>query len=149
MPDSLPTRDRLRLAFKKLKQDADRAGKPGPSINAVARAVGVSHALIHNKYSDIADEIRNASGRGPKQQLETQRLLAKKVENRAGELGAEVEELRKQNRGLASENARLILLVARLEQKIALLEAGVPILIGGKTTFEHHGEVINAVIGLG
>lgn len=132
MSEPRPTRERLRLAFKKLKRDADRAGKPGPSINAVARAVGVSHTLIHTKYADIADDIREASGRGPKQKLETQRAFAKKAEDRAGELRKEVEELRTQNRGLASENGRLVLLVTRLQREIASLEAGVPVLRAGK-----------------
>ncbi|WP_141567824.1 TetR family transcriptional regulator [Comamonas testosteroni] len=128
MPESRTTRERLQLAFKKLKRDADRVGKNGPSISAVAREVGVSHTLIHTKYSDIADEIRNASGRGPKQQLEVKRSAIKKAQNRADELRTEVKELRVQNRGLASENARLVLLVAKLEGVVASFEAGVNIL---------------------
>ncbi|BDR09424.1 TetR family transcriptional regulator [Comamonas thiooxydans] len=128
MPESRTTRERLQLAFKKLKRDADRVGKNGPSISAVAREVGVSHTLIHTKYSDIADEIRNASGRGPKQQLEVKRSAIKKAQNRADELRTEVKELRVQNRGLASENARLVLLVAKLEGVVASFGAGVNIL---------------------
>lgn len=123
MSDELPTRKRLTLALAKLKRDAERAGKQGPTISAVAREAGVSHTLIHTKYPDIADLIRDASGRGPKHQLEKQQTLLKKVESRAAELREEVATLKKQNKGLASENARLLLLVRSLEQQIVTLEA--------------------------
>ncbi|WP_407713166.1 TetR family transcriptional regulator [Comamonas testosteroni] len=141
MPESGTTRERLRLAFKKLKRDADRMGKNGPSISAVAREVGVSHTLIHIKYPDIADEIRNASGRGPKQQLEVKKSAIKKVQYRAEELRAEVKELRMQNRGLSSENARLVLLVAKLERVVASFEAGVSTLrLSKKHSLDHTDE---------
>lgn len=128
MSEEIPTRKRLTLALAKLKRDAGRAGKPGPSISAVAREAGVSHTLIHTKYPDIADQIRNAGGRGPKQQLEKQRTLVEQAENRAAELRQEVDALKAQNRGLASENARLVLLVKSLEQKIVVLKSGATVL---------------------
>jgi hypothetical protein len=52
----------------------------------------------------------------------------RKHKNRADELRTEVKELRVQNRGLASENARLVLLVAKLEGVVASFGAGVNIL---------------------
>lgn len=128
MPEEIPTLKKLTLAFSKLKRDAAKAGKAGPSISAVAREVGVSHALIHNNYPDLAEEIRIASGRGPKQQLEKQRSLVKQAGDRATELRAELTALKAQNRGLASENGRLILLVNTLEKKIHTLESGVRVL---------------------
>lgn len=128
MSEEIPTRKRLTLALAKLKRDAAQAGKAGPSISAVAREAGVSHTLIHTKYPDIADQIRDASGRGPKQQLEKQRTLVKRVEDRAAELRGEVAALRKQNQGLASENGRLILLVRSLEQKVFAMESGATLL---------------------
>lgn len=128
MSEELTTRKKLTLALAKLKRDAARAGKPGPSISAVAREVGVSHTLIHTKYPDIAEQIRDASGRGPKQQLEKQRTLVKRAEDRSAELRKEVAALKAQNQGLASENARLVLLVTTLEQKVAALEAGATVL---------------------
>ncbi|MBW8744020.1 MAG: hypothetical protein JF628_06705 [Sphingomonas sp.] len=124
MSEELTTRKKLTLAFARLKRDAAKAGKPGPSISAVAREAGVSHTLVHTKYPDIADQIREVSGRGPKQQLEKQRTAAKRSEDRAAELRAELADLKVQNRGLASENARLLLLVQSLEQKVTALQSG-------------------------
>ncbi|WP_199225891.1 hypothetical protein [Chromobacterium sp. Panama] len=123
MSESQETRKRISLAFKKLRRDAGAQGK-GPSISAVAREAGVSHTLIHTKYPDIAEEIRVAGGRGPKQQLERQRENLRVAEERTGQLRDELADVRKLNRGLASENARLTLLVKRLEKEIAALEAG-------------------------
>lgn len=130
MPEELTTRKKLTLAFAKLRRDAAKAGKPGPSISAVAREVGVSHALIHNKYSDIAEQIREASGRSPQQRLEKQRTVAKQASDRNAELRAELAGLRKENTGLASQNARLVLLVQNLEKKILVLESGAVVLKG-------------------
>lgn len=124
MTEELTTRKKLTLALARLKRDAAKAGKPGPSISAVAREAGVSHTLVHTKYPDIADQIREASGRGPKQQLEKQRTLAQRAEDRSAELRKELADQKAQNTGLASENGRLMLLVTALEQKVAALEAG-------------------------
>lgn len=123
MPEALSTRQRLLLAFVKLKRNAGSEGK-GPSISAVAREAGVSHTLIHTKYPDIADKIRDASGRGPKQQLAKRREHLAVAEDRSAELRKELAEAKTVNRGLASENARLVLLVTRLEKEVAALEAG-------------------------
>ena len=124
MSKEIPTSKRLTLAFAKLKRDNARDGKPAPSISAVAREAGVSHTLIHTKYSDLAVQINNGRGRGPKQQLEKQRTLVQQAEHRSAELRAEIAALKAQNTGLASENARLLLSVRMLERKISALESG-------------------------
>lgn len=123
MSESQDTRKRISLAFKKLKLDAGSQGK-GPSISAVAREAGVSHTLIHTKYPDIAEEIRAAGGKGSKQQLEKQRESLRAAEDRSAELRRDLADARELNRGLASENARLMLLVKRLEKEIAARDAG-------------------------
>lgn len=123
MPEGMDTRKRISLAFKKLMRDAPSEGK-APSISAVAREAGVSHTLIHTKYPDIAEEIRTAGGKGPKQQLAKQRENLRVAEARLAELRQERDEAKELNRGLASENARLTLVVKRLEHTIAVLEAG-------------------------
>lgn len=126
MTSEMPTRKRLTLAFAKLKRDALLAGvQIGPSISAVAREAGVSHTLIHNKYPDIADAIREAGGRSPKQLIKKQRIAAEKAEHRNSELREELSSLKQENRGLASENARLLLLAASLKQQVSALESGV------------------------
>lgn len=127
MSERRDTRKRITLAFAKLKRDAGKEGK-GPSISAVAREAGVSHTLIHTKYPDIADEIRLASGRGPKQQLEKQRENLRVAEDRSAHLRKELADVKELNRGLASQNATLTLLVKRLEKKIAAFEGGAIIL---------------------
>jgi chromosome segregation ATPase len=119
-----PTRKRLILAFTKLKRDAGPGAK-GPSISAVAKEAGVSHTLIHTKYPDIAEQIRDANGRGPKQQLAKHREQLQTAESRSSELRDELAEVKNLNRGLASENATLILKIRSLEEKISILEAGV------------------------
>ena len=126
MTSEIPTSKRLTLAFEKLKRDAERAGKnAGPSISAVAREAGVSHTLVHLKHPKLAEKIRDAGGRSPKQLMEKQRIAAKKAEARNGELRTELSALKQENRGLASENARLLLLVTNLECQVFSLESGV------------------------
>jgi AcrR family transcriptional regulator len=124
MTEAHPTRKRLLLAFAKLKRDAGPGAK-GPSISAVAKEAGVSNALIHTKYPDIAEQIRDANGKGPKRQLAKHREQLQAAETRSSELRDELADIRKLNRGLASKNATLILKVRSLEERIAILEAGV------------------------
>lgn len=123
MTEAFSTRDRLRLAFAKLKRDAGPEGK-GPSISAVARAAGVSHTLVHTKYPEIADEIRRANGRAPEQVLEKRRDQLAEVEDRLSELRKELADVKTVNRGLASENAKLHLIVLGLKEEIVALQAG-------------------------
>jgi hypothetical protein len=124
----IPTSTRLMLAFAKLKRDNARSGKSAPSISAVAREAGVSHTLIHTKYAELALKINEERGRSPKRQLEKHRTLAQQAEDRSAELRGEVAALKTQNKGLASENARLLLTVKALEKKIFALESGAKLL---------------------
>lgn len=123
MTETVSTRQRVKLMFTKLKREAGAQNKQ-PSINAVARAAGVSHTLIHTKFPDIAQEIRENNGKAPKQKVAKQKLVLEAVENRASELRNELREVKLTNRGLASQNATLTLLVRRLEGEVAALEAG-------------------------
>jgi hypothetical protein len=119
----ISTRQRIKLAFTKLKRDAGPEGKQ-PTINAVAREAGVSHTLIHTKFSDIADEIRENNGQGPKQRLAKHKLELEVAETRSAELRKELSDVKLINRGLASQNSTLTLLVKRLEGEMAALRAG-------------------------
>lgn len=124
MTKTLDTGKRISLAFTKLKRDAGPQTR-GPSISEVARAACVSHTLIHTKYPEIAEQIRVARGRGAKQRLEKQRDDLKATLDRTAELRKDLKEVKRINGGLASENARLTLLVKRLEKEVVALEAGV------------------------
>jgi AcrR family transcriptional regulator len=77
------------------------------SIGAVARKAGVTPALIHNKYPDVAEEIRRATGRSTRAQYyeKHQLLVAERGRNR--ELRAERDALLQEVRDLASENEAL------------------------------------------
>lgn len=123
MTKEILTENRLRLAFTKLKRDAGPSGKQ-PTISAVARELGVSHTLIHNKFPDIAEEIRDNNGKGPKQRLAKQKSELAVAEARSAELRKELSDLKLVNKGLASQNSTLTLLVKRLESEIDALQAG-------------------------
>lgn len=122
MSDENSTAKRIKLAFAKLKRDAV-AGQ-APAIAAVAREAKVSNSLIHNKYPTIAEEIRLFAGRGPKQQLARNAIKVEALKVRAAELRKEVRDGKRENKGLASQNSTLTLLVKRLEGEVHALEAG-------------------------
>ncbi len=78
-----------------------------PSITAVAREVGVSAALIHNRYPDIAATIRTLSGREKRDDVAQLRAALVKeqemVKNLRDEYGALLADLR----AMASVNETL------------------------------------------
>ena len=57
------TADTLKLALKELI-----AADKDISISAVAKLAGVTPALVHNKYPDIAEKIRNQLGKSTRAQ---------------------------------------------------------------------------------
>lgn len=123
------TRKRLLLAFKKLERAAAqvsaKGGKPPRiSINAVAKQAGVSHTLIHNKHPELAGRIRSASNRSLLDQRQRKHAALKRAKARIANLRKQLDTLRTENKGLASENARLILALANLEARAQALEAG-------------------------
>lgn len=65
-----------------------------PTITAVAREVGVTPALIHNRYPDVADAIRTLAGKIKRDEV----TAAKEA----------LEEERVRNRRLREENADLL-----------------------------------------
>lgn len=124
------TRKRLLLAFKNLERAAARASAedskpPRISINAVAKKAGVSHTLIHTKYPELAERIRTASTSGSLLNQRQQKHAAlKRATARIAELRKDLDAMRTENKGLASENARLILVITNLEARVQVLEAG-------------------------
>lgn len=123
------TRKRLLLAFKQLERVAARSSAEGRkpqriSINAVAKLVGVSHTLIHTKYPEVAERIRSASRGSLLDQRKRKHAALKRANARTAEVRKELEAMRAENKGLASENARLTLAVTNLETRVQALEAG-------------------------
>ncbi|MDF3883056.1 hypothetical protein [Cupriavidus basilensis] len=77
------------------------------TVAAVARDVNISPALIHNRYPEIAQEIRNLSGKSEKNKSENQLEQYRQLEVRLAEIKAERDELRRDVAKLASLNLAL------------------------------------------
>ena len=102
------TRKKLENALLRLKHGRPRVVSKDRklTIAALAEEAGVSDALIHNRYPDIAAEVRKLTNKQLKSQRDkkTQQLKAANDKNR--ELRAELDSLEAQVRKLASLNAR-------------------------------------------
>lgn len=90
----------LRLALLRVKRGRSVTGSTRVSITAVAREAGVSTALIHNHYPDIADAIRLAQGRHSR----AERRIKQQKQKRERELKCA---LRQEMTALRAEVARL------------------------------------------
>lgn len=86
------------------------------SISAVARKAGVTPALIHNTYPEVAEQIRKLTGREPAaiRSKEAETLLALQATNKR---------LQQENIQLNADVARLASIVQTLNDEIARLRA--------------------------
>ena len=100
--DRQRTASELRLVLTRLQ-----ARSLPVSIAAVAKEAGVSAPLIHNKYPEIAEEIRALAGKTVRQRASDERedWVALRAKNRA--LRLELNEVRRELIDLASENESL------------------------------------------
>jgi AcrR family transcriptional regulator len=98
----------LQLALIRIQRGRAHTGEIKVTIAAVAREAGVSTALIHNHYPNIAEAIREAQGRSSRAQRDVkhQDLSAEREKNRA--LRQDIDELRAKVASLASINEVLI-----------------------------------------
>ena len=78
-----------------------------PTITALAVEVGVTPALIHNRYPDVAKEVRRLSGREPGASEDSLKAALKREQETARDLRAENLDLRKQLQAMASVNEAL------------------------------------------
>ncbi|MNQ81928.1 hypothetical protein D3C85_969660 [compost metagenome] len=94
----------LQLALARIQRGRAHSGESKVTIAAVAREAGVSTALIHNHYPQVAEAIREVQGRSSRAQrdVKQQDLLAEREKNRM--LRQEMEALRSQVAKLASIN---------------------------------------------
>ncbi|WP_436296867.1 TetR family transcriptional regulator [Variovorax sp. LjRoot175] len=90
------------------------------SIAAVAKEAGVSPALIHNKYPDIAEEIRKQSGKASRDQRDTKHRQLVEARDAIRDLRKQNDELLDENRKLASVNESLR---RRLAEALAVANA--------------------------
>lgn len=104
----------LDLAILRIQRGRAHTKATKLSISSVAREAGVTPALIHNHYPDIAETIRTAQGRSSRAQREVKhaQVRAERDKNRAlreenAELRAQVAKLASINEVLLSENRML------------------------------------------
>lgn len=123
------TPKRLLQALKTLEREAARVSAEGSkapriSINAVAKLAGVSHTLIHTKHPELAERIRTVSGGSLLEQRQRKHAALKRAKARISDLRKELDAMRAESKGLASENARLTLVIRGMDARIQALEAG-------------------------
>lgn len=106
-PSEARERD-LQLALTRIQRGRTHTGETKVTIAAVAREAGVSTALIHNHYPNIAEAIREAQGRSSRIQrdLKEQDLSTEREKNRV--LRQEIKELCNKVASLVSINEVLI-----------------------------------------
>lgn len=96
------TTNELKLAIHRLQ----RAGKK-ITIKVVADEAKVSAALIHNRYPDIAEEIRSIQGKATRAQRDEKHDLLQKEREKNRKLREEVSSLLGEIRKFASVNEAL------------------------------------------
>jgi len=106
------TRDELRFAILRVKNKGLKL-----SISAVATEAGVTPALLHNTYPDIAEEIRAQIGRATRQQRDAKAVELGKAREQLRSLRALLEEALADIAKLASINETLRDEVATLKVK--------------------------------
>jgi len=97
----------LRLAISRIKRGRSITQAKSLSIASVAREVGISTALIHNRYPTIAEEIRAEIGRSSRQQRDAKAEQLKVERDKNKVLREEIRILQMQIRQLASINEGL------------------------------------------
>lgn len=106
-PNYKPAEDRakdLTLALYRIQKARAHTGETKVTIAAVAREAGVSTALIHNHYPQIAEAIREIQGRSSRaiRDVKHQDLIVERRKSVA--YRQEIEELRAKVASLASIN---------------------------------------------
>jgi len=123
------TRAKLLAAFKDLQLAALRSKRDGKKVRVaiaqVARAVGCSNALIHNKYPEVAEKIRASNGKSSEDLKKKQTEKNEEYKIRNKELNSEVTELKALLKAAGSKNATLILENRRLQSEIDRLHQGI------------------------
>lgn len=110
-PNYKPAEDRekdLKLALLRIQKGRTQTGETKVTIAAVAREAGVSAALIHNHYPNIAETIREAQGRSSRamRDVKQQDLISERKKSTA--YRQEIDELRTKVANLASINEVLL-----------------------------------------
>lgn len=107
MPSDVRKKE-LQLALHRIALGRAKTPAKKISIAAVAREAGVSAALIHNHYPDIAEAIRNAQGRSSRNQRDVKQKDLLNEQEKTRKLRQEIIELRIKVASLASLNETLL-----------------------------------------
>lgn len=111
----------LRLAISRIQRNRPRTKQTKLTIAAVAREAGVSTALIHNNFPEIAELVREAQGRSSRAQRDTKHQSLKEEREKNVALRAEVDSLKAQAAKLASINETLSLENADLKSRVSVI----------------------------
>ena len=98
----------LRLAMLRIDRGRAQTKATKISIASVAREAGVSTALIHNHYPNVAEDIRAAVGRSSRDQRDAKQNELNASRDRNRDLRREIERLELLVKNLASETEVLI-----------------------------------------
>ncbi|MXI47069.1 TetR family transcriptional regulator [Pseudomonas moraviensis] len=103
----------LRLAISRIQHGRTKTGETKISISAVAREAGVSAALIHNYYPEIAESIREILEISDQSKKNNSQKNLRKEREKNRLLRLEIQELKSKISALASINE--VLLLEKLE----------------------------------
>lgn len=98
----------LLFALHRIERGRAKTDEKKVTIAAVAREAGVSAALIHNHYPNIAEAIREVQGRSSRAQRDMKHQALHAEREKVRVLRLEIEELRAKVTSLASLNEVLI-----------------------------------------
>ncbi|MGT4069296.1 UNVERIFIED_CONTAM: TetR family transcriptional regulator [Aeromonas hydrophila] len=98
----------LLFALHRIERGRAKTDEKKVTIAAVAREAGVSAALIHNHYPNIAEAIREVQGRSSRAQRDVKHQVLRAEREKGRALRLEIEELRAKVASLASINEVLI-----------------------------------------
>ena len=103
------TEKELKCALIRLKHGRPRVvnKKRKISISALAEEAGVSDSTIHNRYPEIAAEVREITGKAHKVQRDEKNVKLKSEKAKNKELREYIEQLESDIRKLTSINATL------------------------------------------
>lgn len=104
------TKKALDQAIKRIQQGATKVVPAGTKlcIAAVAKEAGVSNSTIHNRYPEVAIEIRKLVGSTLAQQIEFKRGSLKDCSAKLAKARQEIERLRGELARSQSINLRLV-----------------------------------------
>lgn len=114
------------LAILRIQHGRAHTGATFVSFSSVAREVGVTPALIHNHYPDVAMQIRKLQGREDRSERDTARLALRTERENSRKLRAEVKELEQRIRMLTSINERLLAELHTLRQQTNVRQLQAP-----------------------